>query len=285
MRTLPLWLVLGLLAFAAPVRAQDPDPKPPSPEEFAQEVLTALRRAAPGISFEIAGPLEIVGLREDGKPPLHVSLDAIYKTAPADPAERAESIRTYARRLLSRPADTVGPADRPRVMPVVRAAGFASSLRRDPAASPVVEPLAADLCVLYLLEGSEPTRYLLESELAKLGVSGPELRALAVQNLSVRAPKAKLEEVADGVRWIVLDGMYESSFLLLDAFWARIAKELGDSPVAAVPTRDVLFFAAASDEGAVVRIREVAARFAAEQAHPISPQLLRRDGKVWRALK
>jgi uncharacterized protein YtpQ (UPF0354 family) len=283
MRTIPLALVLGLLTLASLGHAQDPGP--PTPEEFTQEVLTALRRAAPGISFEIAGPLEIVGLRGAAQPPLHVSLEAIHASAPADPAERAESIRTYARRLLSRPPDTVGPADRPRVLPVIRDAGFAASVRRDPASAAVAEPLAADLWVLYALESPGQTRYLLESELAKLGVAGPELRALAVQNLSLKAPKAKLEEVADGVRWIVLDGVYESSFLLLEPFWARVTQQLGESAVAAVPTRDVLMFAAASDEGAVVRIREVAERFAAEQTHAISPRLLRREGKVWRALE
>ncbi len=283
MRTIPLWLVLGLLGLASLGLAQDPER--PTPQQFEQEVLAALRRAAPGIAFEIEGPLQIVGLRTDAQPPLHVSLDAIYRSTPADPAARAESIRTYVRRLLSRPPDTVGAADRPRILPVIRAAEFVASVRRDPAAAAVAEPLAADLWVLYALEAPGQTHYLLESELPKLGVSGPELRALAVQNLSLKAPKAKLEEVADGVRWIVLDGVHESSFLLLEPFWNRIAKEMGESPVAAVPTRDVLLFAAASDEGAVMRIREVAERFATEPAHSISARLLRRDGKAWRALE
>ena len=281
-RTLRPWLALGFLALAGLARAQDP--RPPSPEEFAQEVLSALRRAAPRISFDLAGPLEIVGVRGDEKP-IHIYLDNVYKSAPADPLERAESIRTYARALLSRPVDTVGPADRPRIFPVIRDAGFVAGVRRDPASAAVAEPLAGDLWVLYALDSADQIRYLLESEVEKLGVSGAELRALAVANLAGKAPKAKVEEVADGVRWIVLDGVYESSFLLLEPFWVRIAKQLGESPVVAVPTRDVLLFAAASDEGAVVRIREVAERFAAEQAYPISPRLFRRDGNGWRALE
>jgi uncharacterized protein YtpQ (UPF0354 family) len=284
MRALVACLACAVVALAWPADAQDP--KPPSPEEFSQEVLTALRRAAPRIKFEIAGPLEIVGVRGDEAPPIHVSLDAIYKNAPADPQERAESIRTYTRALLSRPADTVGVVDQPRILPVIRSAAFAASVRRDPASVAVAEPLAGDLWVLYALDSApDSTRYLLESEVAKLGIPSAELRARAVENLARKAPKAKIEEVADGVRWIVLDGVYESSFLLLDAFWTRVAKELGGRPVAAVPTRDVLMFAASSDEGAVVRIREVAARFATEQAHPISPRLLQRDGKVWRVLE
>jgi uncharacterized protein YtpQ (UPF0354 family) len=263
---------LGILLGAAAER--------PSEQEFTQEVLTILRSEAPGQSFEAVAPLEIEWSRGDGRA-ARMFLANIYKNSSEDPVERAEAIRSYVRTLLAPSPNVLTPDDRTRVLPVIRDEAFLEETRK---LSPLSEPLVSNLLVFYVLDFPDRVQYLLPSHLEELRVARAELRALAVANLARKAAEVKVHTLGP-IRVVELDGVYESSLLLLDAFWERVRGEVeGGKLIAAVPARDLLLFTDASQAEAKTALRDAATQFESEAGYPISAALLVRDGAGWQPL-
>jgi uncharacterized protein YtpQ (UPF0354 family) len=248
--------------------------------KFEAEVLAALRSESPERTFARVGPLEIQASRPDGEPDT-LYLQNVYRDAPQDEAERREWIRSFVRAFAAPVQERLSPADRPRLLPVIRDDGFVEQGRTGGKAAPLAERLVADLWVLYVLDYPDRVQYLVASDLDALELSAAELRELAVANLSAKVSEVTVKAIGP-LHFAELDGTYESSLLLLEPFWAELAAEVGPSPVAAVPTRSLLLFASSADEEAVSRLREGAKRFASEAGYPVSRQLVRRDGAGWK---
>ena len=252
----------------------------PSEAEFTEEVLAVLRSELPDRTFAAVKPLEIEASGADGEPDT-LYLANVYKDAPQDGAERSEAIRSFVRAFAAPVQERLSPADRPRIFPVIRDDGFVEQGRAGGKVSPIAERLVANLWVLYVLDFPDRVQYLAASDLEELELSAPELRALAVANLSGRVSEVTVKAIGP-LHFVELDGTYESSLLLLEPFWSEVAAQVGTSPVAAVPTRSLLLFASSSDEEAVARLREGAKRFESEAGYPVSHQLVRRDGGSWK---
>jgi len=251
-----------------------------SEAEFEEEVLAVLRSELPDRTFARVGPLEIEASRAEGEPDT-IYLANVYKDAPQDEAERSEWIRSFVRAFAAPVQERLSPADRPRLLPVIRDDSFVEQGRAGGKAAPLAERLVADLWVLYVLDYPDRVQYLVASDLEALELSAAELRELSVANLSGRVSEVTVKAIGP-LHFVELDGTYESSLLLLEPFWAELAAQVGPSPVAAVPTRSLLLFASSSDEDAVARLREGAKRFESEAGYPVSHQLVRRDGGSWK---
>lgn len=271
-RLLVLLFVLAIHPVAADQRALTED-------AFTEEFARALAKELPDGEFQVTGPLEIVIGDEESEQGT-INLHNLYRNASDDPAERAVQIGTHINAILSEPTDTLSAADRPNILPVVRDAAFVAQAtfnRDDPTVS---EPLVADLSVLYVLDFPDRVQFLMESNLEELDLDIGDVRKLAVSNLSVKSDDYIVHE-ADGVYFLELDGMYESSALLLDDFWVAVEADLGAAPVAAIPTRDLLIFAPANDPFNVQLVQKLALQIEAETGYPISTTLLIRKAGRW----
>ncbi len=277
MKTLPALLLL--LVFGS-VSA---DQYPLTAEAFTEEFVRALEKELPDGGFEVTGPLEIV-VGDDEAGQGSINLHNLYRNASDNPAERASQIRTYVQAILAEPTDSFSQADRPNILPVVRDAAFVAqaTLNRD---DPTVnEPLVADLSVLYVLDFPDRVQFLLESNLEEMDLDLEDVHDVAVSNLSAKSGDFLMHEV-DGIYFLELDGMYESSALLLDGFWADIEADFGAAPVAAIPTRDLLLFAPSNDPLSVELVRRLTVQIEADTGYPISTTLLIRRNGSWAAYK
>ncbi len=271
-KLLVLLLALALNPVAAEQRAL-------TEEAFTAEFARALEKELPDGGFEVTGPLEIVvGDDESGQGT--INLHNLYRNASDDPAERAMQIKTHVSAILSEPTDTFSETDLPNILPVVRDAAFVAqaTLNRD---DPTInEPLVADLSVLYVLDFPDRVQFLLESNLAELGLDVNEVRDLAVSNLAAKSDDY-IVHTMEQIYFLELDGMYESSALLLDEFWTKVESQIGGAPVVAIPTRDIVIFAPANDPLGIELVRMVAQQIEEETGYPISKSLLIRQGGSW----
>ena len=150
-------------------------------------------------------------------------------------------------------------------------------------AAPISEPLAGDLWIFYAIDLPDRLQYLTGGQLAAIGVERGELRALAIENLGrLISGVVRIEGNDDlGVYAIYGDGTYESSFLLLDAFWAATSEQLGAPPVIGVPSRDIVLFARSDDPEATAARRRITEELEAEAGYAISRQLYVRGETGW----
>lgn len=269
-------LVLLFVLALSPVAA---DQRAISPEAFTDEFVRALAKELPENEFEITGPLEIViGDEESGQGT--INLHNLYRNASDDPGERAMQIRTHVSAILSEPTETFSAADRPNILPVIRDAAFVAQATLNHDDPTLNEPLIADLSVLYVLDFPDRVQFLMESNLADLDMDLDEIRALAVRNLTAKSDDY-IVHTMDQIYYLELDGMYESSALLLDEFWTDIESKIGAAPVVAVPTRDIVIFAPANDPLGIELVRMIAQQIEEETGYPISRTLLIRRGRDW----
>ena len=269
-------LALLLIVVVAPAAA---DQHVLTEEMFTEEFARALAKQLPDGGFEVTAPLEIlVGDEESGQGT--ISLHNLYRSASEDPVERALQIKTFVGAILSEPTDSFSAGDRARILPVVRDDAFVAqaTLNRD---DPTVNtPLVADLSVLYVLDFPDRVQFLLESNLADLELDEESVRDLAVDNLAAKSDEYRVQTM-EGIYFLELDGMYETSALLLDEFWSAIETEIGAPPVVAVPTRDILVFAPSNDPIGVELVNRLAVQIEAESGYPISRTLLIRRNDRW----
>ena len=112
---------------------------------------------------------------------------------------------------------------------------------------PATEPFAGDLIVAYAFDMPHMFHFASRRQCAELGLEGERLRTVALQNLRHRVRKYKVQGKDPVFTFAVGEGR-ESCLMLLDevceAFMLKVQGEL----VAAVPTRDALFFTGSESE-------------------------------------
>lgn len=259
------------------------EPQALTEQAFTEEFVRVLEREIPDGGFEVTAPLEIViGDAEDAQGT--INLHNLYRNASSDPAERALQIKTYVSAVLSEPTDTFSADDRQNILPVVRDAAFVAQASLNLDDPTISEALVSDLSVLYVLDFPDRVQFLLQSNLDELELDLEEVHELAVSNLNAKSDDFQVHTV-DGIYFLELDGMYESSALLLEGFWDVIETELGAAPVAAIPTRDLLLFAPSNDPLGVQLVRQLTVQIEADTGYPISTTLLIRQNGEWERYK
>ena len=264
-----------LLIFAAPVAAEEPSL---TEQEFTDEFVSVLATKLPDGSFEVTGPLTIL-LGDDAPRSGTMNLHNIYRNISSDPAERRAQIDAFIGVVMTPPNESLSPADRANILPVLRDDDFVAQAAANPDNAAVFMPLVADLSIMYVLDFPDRVQFLVASNLAELEIDRDGVHELAVGNLAAKS-NDYIVHTMEGIYFLELDGMYESSALLLDDFWSAIESELGAPPVAAIPTRDILLFAPSNDDYGVALVNQLALQIEAETGYPISKSLLiRRNGR------
>jgi uncharacterized protein YtpQ (UPF0354 family) len=154
----------------------------------------------------------------------------------------------------------------------------------DPAA-PVLDAFAGDLAVAYSFGPPWGERLVTWLDLDRLSLSRRVLRRSATDNLGDRLDEVRIDgaggpDGADGHALTLAFGGLESSLLLADALWPRLADAVPGEIVVGVPARDaVIVTGSLSPPGLDVARRGVDRVFRDGNPHLLTRALLvRRDG-------
>jgi len=142
----------------------------------------------------------------------------------------------------------------------------------------LAEHLCGDLWIVYAQDQPDRITSLTRDSLAELGVTQPELRALAVENLARVLPSAECH--GDGPWYQMTAGAdYVASLLLMDSIWDQVGEMVAGDVVATVPSRDVLMFTGSESVEGIAAIRERSNEICNSAPHAVSDTLIvRRDG-------
>jgi uncharacterized protein YtpQ (UPF0354 family) len=152
----------------------------------------------------------------------------------------------------------------------------------DPAA-PVLEEFApsADLAIAYSFGPPYGERLVSWLDIDSLGLDRRVLRTEAAANLDALAETARLRGQPPA-RMLSFDGL-ESSLLLADAVWSRLAAEVDGDVVVGVPARDVVVVTGSAWPDGVAQATGTVERiFSAGDQHLLTDQLLVRREGGWR---
>lgn len=172
-----------------------------------------------------------------------------------------------------------------RIVPVIESADAGPGMRKPDLRSsversPVSQPLAADLIIVYAVDGPSRLEYISRQAAAASGFTTEELHDRAIKNLPARLSNVRLRDAGEGVLQLTAGGTLEASLLLLDDLWVQLDDYLPGDPLAAVPSRDRLFIIGSERPNADELISRNA-RTGALKRRAISQSVLVRRGGKW----
>ncbi len=171
------------------------------------------------------------------------------------------------------------PLDIQSVLPAIRYETLGMS---DSTTSELVSvPFVADMRIFFVQDMPTSMSFLSHEDLKELGLTKAQLRSHAMENWQAKGWQPKID--GDGIYILVLDGVYEASFLLDTALWSHIDTQLGQIIMAA-PARDLVVFADNEQEGAEQALRDIIAKYAPTASHPLSEKLLAWKNDAWVSL-
>ena len=246
---------------------------------FRRHVEEVIARRLPGARVEATGPLTL--RIEAGGGSTVAELDNAYARYTAEPAALDPLCDAYLASLADSLAELGGPD--PSLPPLDRLVATVrhGDLVTDPelAGHTVSRPIAGDLHQVLSLDAPRYMRHVTPDEVAGLGLPADALHDRAAgQVMAIMGPPDY--QPLGRVTMPMGGGVYESSLIVVDAFWDAMRERHGPAMVFAVPTRDVLLVgpdeAAAQDD-----IAGMAASTFRDNAHAISPALHRwQDGRI-----
>jgi hypothetical protein len=214
---------------------------------------------------------------QTGSTELKLDLSEWYEGLPKDPAERTAQLQGFLRLVQQRAPGAVRPELRD-VVPVIKGRSFFEELA--PGEGIHHEPLVADLFVAYAFDSPESFRFMTGEEGGALGISFPELRQIAEDNLRDKLPEVELTS-SGPVHILSAGGNFEASLLLLGDLWEQMAEQVKGSLVACAPARDLLYFTGLEERGGVRSLAQYVEKMYPQAMHPVSKALLLREEKAW----
>ena len=145
--------------------------------------------------------------------------------------------------------------------------------------APIYKEFAADLLIFYVLDLPDSFQYINNRFLRENNLSFEDIHLLALQNLPNRLPKIEMHGNSP-YHMITAGGNFEATLLLLDSLWDQLAEHLPGEPMAAIPSRDLLFVTGSEAENAVSFMSDMANKDLADNSHALSKCFfVRRSGK------
>jgi len=244
-----------------------------SPSAFTQEFARALTAAMPSATVKVEGELQL-SLKDASGLERTLFLSNPYQEYALDPKRFGDIVKRLAAALLQSD-NAQAKLDRSRIIPVIKDRKWLFDLRQSLKAQGkdqehLSESFNDELVIVYAED--DPTRMRFLSADEDVGVSPQELRALAIENLRRILPKIEMR-VGDHVLLISAGGDYEPSLLLLDEIWSGGQVKVNGDIVVAIPARDVLLVTGSRDRAGVRRLRELAAKLAAEGPYGLTDAL------------
>ncbi len=225
---------------------------------------------------------------------LRVRLDNLRASlAQAEGPDARVGMVEYFARAIAEALEKSGVEDalrREDLVPLVRDKTYVEQLGDlDAETGVVVFPFVADLFLVLAFDGSHTQHLATREALGRLAITRDEALVLARANLDERLSEIEQRSLEKtdpsgqpaSVAMLVTGGDLEASLLLLDDLWARIKLNARGEIVACAPARDVVLFADTADDGALLRMGEIADEVIENGDHVISPTLLRRTLSGW----
>ncbi|SBW09551.1 conserved hypothetical protein [uncultured delta proteobacterium] len=125
-----------------------------------------------------------------------------------------------------------------------------------PAVGLVVMDFLADLCITFAVDDGDAFSLLQWSDVPE-DMDADALYALAKKNLAGQV-EFNLTGTSYGGYGILAGGDHEAGALCLEFIWDAVAKEAGENLVVAVPAKDCLFMALASDAAQIEAMAAIA---------------------------
>jgi uncharacterized protein YtpQ (UPF0354 family) len=244
-----------------------------APRAFTEEFARAVRAVKSSSTVTVKADLELEMTDPDGVQRTVILRNA-YKDYSIDPQRFGEIVRTTVA-AMSPPGGEPARFDRSRIVPVVKDwqwlqdqhTGFKA---RGIAQEHLAEPFNKELVIVYAVDDPTRMRYILSGE--NIGVGRGELRALALENLKRILPKVEMR--GDGEVYVMsAGGDYDASLLLIDDIWSGGQVKVNGEIVVALPARDVLVVTGSRSRAGLKRVREFAAKYAAQGPYALSDTL------------
>ncbi len=144
------------------------------------------------------------------------------------------------------------------------------------------EPFSDEIVLSYVIDDGPTMQSLSPDEAQDYAADWRDLHNLAVGNLRERARDAlEVHTLEEGIFMVAIGGDYESGLLCLAPVWGQLAPTVEGDVIAAVPTRDLLFFTGSKNTQAVDALRLRAEEFFRTADHAVAPGLLRLTSNGW----
>jgi len=256
-----------------------PAPQPISAGEFTEAFAHILREKLPDVRVRISGPLELKLAHKDGADETTFLENAFteYRANPDLQNEVLEKFATALRETIDHPK---GQIDRTRIVPVIKDAAYLTEVRsaleargHDAAKfSQAHDPYNSELVVLYAEDTPNNMRYLTDDDVTELDIERNDLQQLAIENLRRLLPDVQMNG-DKGVFLMQAGGDYEASLLLIDSIWSSGQIEVDGEIVVAIPARGILIITGSQNRSGLRKVRELAAKTAAEASYRLTSQL------------
>lgn len=244
-----------------------------SPPDFTREFARALTTSMSASTVTVKGDLQL-SMKDASGLERTVFLTNAYKDYSLDPKRFADIVKTFVASM--RQSDTAqGKLDRSRIVPVIKDRQWLLDLHRTLKSQGKDQEHLSDtfnneLVIVYAEDDPTRMRYLTTGE--DVGVGRQDLKALAVENLRRILPKIEMRG-DDHVLLVSAGGDYEASLLLIDDIWSGGQVKVNGDIVVAIPAREVLLVTGSRDRSGLKRVRELAAKYAAEGPYGLTDTL------------
>jgi uncharacterized protein YtpQ (UPF0354 family) len=253
------------------------------PKDFTRVMQRAITERISGAKVRSPGELELVVKLPD-ESELQIWLGNLFGNLTEDHQERLDAVEHFIAALAATPAvDELPPPTVESIIPQIKDDRFIehiSSLGDGSEAPLLIESLVADLHVLYASDSEYAIRPLREDDLPELGISGADLRSIAVENLRRILPPIEAQQNEYG-GMMTCGGTYEASILLLDKVWDQVQEHYSGPVVACVPARDMMLFGNSIIPEALDMIRDIADEIEESGSYLISRTILIRQDGQW----
>jgi uncharacterized protein YtpQ (UPF0354 family) len=248
-----------------------------SPAAFTRLYSAELQKVVPLSRIRISGEMELRVTDVAGKEQV-VFLNNCYDEYRANPAGQAAVIARYVAAFRSPEIykDEIDPA---RIVPIVKDRAWMAEVRKGvqgrvtgPMSEHVFEPLNEQLTIVYAEDSPKNIRYLSPDMLVAAKIPRETLRALAIANLRRIVPKIEVQG-GNGVFMIIAGGDFEACLLLFDDLWQGRQMDVRGDYVVAIPSRDMLLVTGSQHPEGIQKVREVAAKTAAQASYRLTPEL------------
>lgn len=251
-----------------------------SESQFTEIVAQAISERLPRCKVKVSGTLEVSVTPSTGSTTCY--LGNVWKEIRADPRRRVDVVRKHLEALQSTIEVMTSQTriNRDDIVPMIKDHVWLEESKQQQLAV-YRQPLAADLSVVFAIDGEHQLAFLSHEQVRELDLSADAIRDLAVDNLR----KKLIEPTRHGegpLYMMTAGGTFEASLLLFDDVWEHQDAAVDGSLVVAVPSRDLLMFTGTNAPEAIQQMRSQVNEVFSHGSYLISKTLLVREGTTWR---
>ena len=216
-----------------------------------------------------------------GDAAMTLSLDNLTLRCAKQPDDCEDSIAAISRSLGEQAQALHQPEKRSDILLTLHDAEWVHRVQQTMANAPVearedsallVEPLIADLSVVYVLDHPNGMEMLNVGRLKTMKLARDEVPRLARKNLLALAPHIQWLKVDEGMWTNARGDNYDSAYLAVPGSWKELADEHGGKLIVSAPARNRVF--AISDPAQLPALREATEKAFKEDDHALSRVLL-----------